>query len=83
MIYFIYRSQQEISFNADELIDIFGDYNDIISWDIKEEGNFYYGVRALSYSNTLGDCNSIKLVNLGYYLSYSGMISILLIIIFL
>ena len=81
--YFIYRSQQEISFNAEEIIDIFGDYNDIITWDIKEEGNFYYGARALSYSNTLGDGNSIKLVNLGYYLSYRGMIFILLIIIFL
>lgn len=77
--YVIYRSKEEISFNSAEIIDIFGDNNDIVSWNDKEEGDFNYGVRALSYSNTLGDGATSS----GYYLFLESIILILLNILFL
>ena len=78
--YIIYRSKQEITFKAEEILDIFGDNNDVVNWNDKDEGNFYYGVRALSISNTLGEGSIIS--NRANYLSFSTLliISLLLLI---
>ena len=67
-------------FTIEEIIDIFGtnDNNDIINWVENEEGNFNYGIKGLSFSNTLGDgaiCNNSS----GNYLSL-GLISLILMI---
>ena len=60
--YVIYRSKQEIKFTEDEIIDIIGDPDNKIriDWaDTNKDGNVYkYGVKALSYSNTLGKGNN-------------------------
>ena len=80
--YIVYRSEDEnITFNNSEIVDIFGSYEDNIIWLDVEEGNFTYGVKALSYSNTLGEGN-ITLKELGeyfkskilYYLGYIMLI---------
>ena len=42
-------------FNSDEIVDIFCSNDDIVIWVEKEEGKFNYGIKALSYSNTLGE----------------------------
>ena len=78
--YVVYRSVNEIMFTIEEIIDIFGtnDNNDIINWVENEEGNFNYGIKGLSFSNTLGDgaiCNNSS----GNYLSL-GLISLILMI---
>ena len=52
--YILYRSEdEEIAFNSSEIIDIFGSKKENIFWYDTEEGNFTYGVKALSFSNTL------------------------------
>ena len=60
--YVIYRSKEDIKFTTDEIIDIIGDPEDKIRVDWmdtnKENINYKYGVKALSYSNTLGEGNS-------------------------
>ena len=58
--YVIYRSENEIKFSIEEIVDIFGNNNDIVTWVEKEEGKFYYGIKALSYSNSLGDGATIS-----------------------
>ena len=58
--YVIYRSENEIKFNIEEIVDIFGNNNDVVTWVEKEEGRFYYGIKALSYSNSLGDGATIS-----------------------
>ena len=61
--YVIYRSKEDIKFTEDEIIDIMGDPDDKIriDWvDInKGDIDYKYGVKALSYSNTLGKGNSV------------------------
>ena len=53
--YIIYRSELDITFDAGEIVDIFKDDNETVNWIEKDEGNYNYGVKALSYTNTLGD----------------------------
>ena len=53
--YVIYRNTKFITFRAEEIVDIFGDSNDVVIWKDKNAGNFNYGVKALSYTNTLGE----------------------------
>ena len=55
--YVIYRSKEKILFKSEEIVEIFGANNDVVIWNDKdkEEGKFYYGVKALSYTNTLGE----------------------------
>ena len=53
--YVIYRNTNEILFKSEEIVDIFGDNNNIVIWNEKDEGKFNYGVKAFSYTNTLGE----------------------------
>ena len=55
-----FLSENEISFNSEEIVEIFGDNNNNVSWKDNNIGNYNYGVRALSYSNTLGKGVSIN-----------------------
>ena len=66
--YIIYRTEEDkINFNSNEIIDIFGSNEEEIIWNDKEEGNYIYGVKALSYSNTLGE-GAIALNDYGKYI---------------
>ena len=66
--YIIYRTEEDqINFNSSEIIDIFGSNEEEIIWNDKEEGNYTYGVKALSYSNTLGE-GAIALNGYGNYI---------------
>ena len=56
--YIIYKSEEEIKFIADEIIDMLGNPENKarVEWkDNNKYGNFKYGIRALSYTNTLGN----------------------------
>ena len=53
--YIVYKSKENILFKNEEIIDIFGSYDDVVTWEETEEGNFKYGIKGLSYSNTLGE----------------------------
>ena len=76
--YVIYQSKEELKFNENEIIDIIGnpENKQRIEWKVKNIGN-KFGVRAISYSNTLGKTtnivnfskmNSVFLFALGCYL---------------
>ena len=52
--YAIYRSSGELTFAASELVDIVGGSSETFEWTDGENGNYTYGIRALSYTNTLG-----------------------------
>ena len=58
--YIIYQSKGEIKFTEDEIIDIIGnpENKNRIEWKENNEGNYKYGLRAISYSNTLGNTTS-------------------------
>ena len=55
--YIIYRNKEEIKFIEDEIVDIIGNPSNSarIEWKENNIGNFTYGIRAISYSNTLGN----------------------------
>lgn len=54
--YIMYRTKEmQINFTSNEIIDIFGSNEEELIWNDKEKGNYTYGVKALSYSNTLGE----------------------------
>ena len=66
--YIVYRSEdEEINFNSREIVDIFGSKEENVIWYDTEEGNFTYGVKALSFSNTLGE-GKTTLKDLGEYI---------------
>ena len=56
-------------FNSNEIVDIFGSNDDIVNWVEKEEGKFNYGIKGLSYSNTLGEGSVYNYKSSGNYLS--------------
>ena len=55
--YIIYRSQKEIKFTNDEIIDMFGnpENKERLEWKENDSGDFKYGLRTVSYTNTLGN----------------------------
>ena len=55
--YIIYKSNNEVKFIEDEIKDIIGNPQNSprIEWKESNNGNFKYGLRVISYSNTLGD----------------------------
>ena len=57
--YIIYKSKKDLKFKEDEIIDIFGDpeNKERIEWkeNNNDNVNYKYGIRTLSYSNTLGN----------------------------
>ncbi len=58
--YIIYRNKEDITFDAQEIVDTFQDDSDIVKWIEKDKGIFNYGVKTLLYTNTLGDGATIK-----------------------
>ncbi len=53
--YAIYRSANELTYDASEIYDIIGGTTSTIAWtDSSAETFYYYDVRPVSYSNTLG-----------------------------
>ena len=56
-------------FNTSEIVDIFGSNDDIVNWAEKEVGKFNYGIKGLSYSNTLGGGFVYNYKSSGNYLS--------------
>ncbi len=79
--YIIYKNQEEIKFITDEIIDMLGNPENKtrVEWKDSKKGNYKYGVRALSYSNTLGntttdveylpDSNSSSKTNIGPFMA--------------
>lgn len=53
--YAIYRSATDLTFSSSELVDIVGGSSETFSWTDSDTGNYEYGIRALSYTNTLGE----------------------------
>lgn len=53
--YAIYRSNSDVTFDPNELVDIVGGSDISFSWTDSDSGSYNYGIRALSYSNTLGE----------------------------
>ena len=56
--YVIYKSDKEIKFISDEIIDMLGNPENKTRVEWKENNknsNFKYGIRTLSYTNTLGN----------------------------
>ena len=52
--YIIYRSENEITFDQSEIVDIIGSTEDYITWSDVQTGNYNYNVIPLSYTNNLG-----------------------------
>ena len=58
--YVIYQNREELKFNETEIIDILGnpENKQRIEWKVKDTNN-KFGVRAISYSNTLGKTTNV------------------------
>ena len=52
--YAIYRSEDEVTFDASELVAVVGGSSTQFEWIDSDNGEYVYGIKALSYSNTLG-----------------------------
>ena len=50
--YCIYRNSSDVTFASSELVAVVG--NTITTWTDTANGNYNYGIKALSYTNTLG-----------------------------
>ena len=60
--YCIYRNNGDVLFDSSELVAVVG--NNINTWTDTESG-YHYGIRALSYTNTLGACtNGIDMITI-------------------
>lgn len=59
--YIIYRSDDYITYNNEEIVDIISSTNEIIVWEDSSQGDYIYDVVPLSYTNTLGE-GSIKVI---------------------
>ena len=55
--YMIYRNKKEIKFINDEIIDMIGnpENKDKLEWKENNPGDYKYGLRAISFTNTLGN----------------------------
>lgn len=51
--YVIYRDKEEVKFLDSQIIDVIGSKNDLITYEDKLSGDYVYGIRAMSYTNTL------------------------------
>ena len=54
--YIIYRNKEEIKFTIDEIADMIGNPENKarLEWKENNKGDYKYGLRVLSYTNTLG-----------------------------
>ncbi len=52
--YIVYRSENDITFNSNEIVDIIGGDDELFVWTDNEVGNYNYNVIPVSYTNTLG-----------------------------
>ena len=80
--YIIYKSKKFITFQSEEIVDIFGDNNDVVIWNEKDKGNFNYGVKAFSYTNTFGEGSCINRYNIGNYLILKVMLILFILFLF-
>ena len=71
--YVIYRNEKKVDFSSKEIVDIFSSEDNVVNWEDKEKGDYKYGVKALSYSNNLGEGSSN---NKGNYFSKGKIIMI-------
>ena len=53
--YIIYRDSEEINFTNNEIIDVIGSNDNLIIYEDDVSGDYVYGIRAMSYTNTLGE----------------------------
>ena len=55
--YIIYRNKEEIKFTIDEIVDMIGnpENKERLEWKENNSVDFKYGLRAISYTNTLGN----------------------------
>ena len=67
--YAIYRSSGNLTFDASQLVDVVGGSSNTFTWTDSDAGTYSYGIRALSYTNTLG---AITVANLKYDISIEG-----------
>lgn len=61
--YCIYRSEQPLTYDEEEIIDVIGSYDEVVEYtDYNSSSNktYYYGVKAQSRSNTLGNGASVS-----------------------
>ena len=82
--YIIYSSKDEIKYTKDEIVDIIGnpENKEKIEWEDKEKTNNKFGVRAISYSNTLGQPKKADYVNSSKinYVSLIGLCCLLILL---
>ena len=78
--YIIYESKEEIKFNSEEIVDIIGnpENKQRLEWTDKNKSNDKFGVRAISYSNTLG--KTIKNSSKINYMSLIGLCCLLILL---
>ena len=78
--YIIYESKEEIKFNSEEIVDIIGnpENKQRLEWTDKNKTNDKFGVRAISYSNTLG--KTIKNSSKINYMSLIGLCCLLILL---
>jgi uncharacterized lipoprotein YddW (UPF0748 family) len=82
--YIIYSSKDEIKYTNDEIIDIIGnpENKEKLEWEDKEKTNNKFGVKAISYSNTLGQPKNADYPNSSKinYVSLIGLCCLLILL---
>lgn len=63
----LYRSESPLTYDEEEIIDVIGSYEDVVEYTdttASKNTHYYYGVKAQSRSNTLGEGISISTENI-------------------
>lgn len=53
--YVLYRDKEQVTFSNDQIIAIFGSTDDVVTYTDSVSGEYEYGLKPLSYTNTLGE----------------------------
>lgn len=53
--YIIYRDKEEVTFADNQIIDVIGSKDDLIVYEDNVSGDYFYGIRVISYTYTLGE----------------------------
>ena len=61
--YVIFLSENSLAFSSAEIVDFIQSENETVEYEfdgLSEEKEYYFGVKPLSFSNTLGEGSSVK-----------------------
>lgn len=68
--YILYRDETNVTYDDDQIIDIFGSKEELVTYIDDTNQNYEYGIRSMSNSNTLGNGTTSEITEAVYDISF-------------